>query len=264
MGKVIEIVTGRVTNPGATLTALTANTGNSFTVRAFDSGSAAWLHALWGQQATAGVIRVRSPKMHDAVQNLRYQNGAAVIRNLLPEPAQTRLYPTDVLTFEQSGGGAEVDSAALELYYDDLPGGDQKLALWEQVQPKIVNLLTVEVAVTGPTTSGDWSAGNALNASFDLLKADTLYALLGYTVDTASLAVGISGPDTSNYRLGGPGPTEPLEMRDWFIRQAMRRGKPYIPIINSNNRGGTLVSVAKVGAGGTINVDLSLAELSGM
>lgn len=262
MGKVIEILTGRTTNPGATLTALTANTNNSFTVRAFNDASMATLWGIWGQNATAGAIRVRSPKMHDAVQNLRYQNAAAVIRNLMPQPAMTRLYPTDVLTFEQSGGGAEVDAAALAVYYDDLPGGDARLSLWEQVSPRIVNLLTVEVAVTGPTTSGDWSAGNNLNASFDLLKADTDYAILGYTVDTASLAVGISGPDTANYRLGGPGPLEPLEMRDWFIRAAISRNKPFIPIINSNNRGGTQVSVAKVGAGGTINVDLSMAELS--
>lgn len=262
MGKAIEIVIGRVTNPGATITALTAGTNNSFTVRAFDAGASAWLHGMWGQQATAGVIRLRSPKMHDAVQNLRYQNAAAVIRNLLAEPSQSRLYPTDVLTFEQSGGGAEVDTAALEIYYDDLPGADQQLGLWEQVAPRIVNLLTVEVAVTGPTTSGDWSAGNALNATFDLLKADTRYAILGYSLDTASLAVGIAGPDTSNYRVGGPGPLEPLETSDWFVRQAMRRNKPYIPIVNSNNRGGTLVSVARVGAGGTINVDLCMAELS--
>ena len=262
MGKVFEIVTGRVTNPGATITGLTANTNTSYTVRSYTHASSAWLLGMWAQQATAGVVRVRSPKMHDAVQNLRYQSAAAVIRNLMPQPAQTRLYSTDVLTFEQSGGGAEVDSAALALYYDDLPGGDARLSLWEQVSPRIVNLLTVEVAVTGPTTSGDWSAGNALNASFDLLKADTDYALLGYELDVASLAIGFSGPDTANYRLGGPGPLEPLENRDWFIRQAISRQRAMIPIINSNNRGGTLVSVAKVGAGGTVNVDLSLAELS--
>lgn len=262
MGKMTEIVIGRVTNPDTTITALTAGTNNSFTVRAFEQSSSAWLHGIWTQQATAGTVRVRSPKMHDAVQGLRYGAPAATALNLMAEPSQTRLYSTDVLTFEMSGGAAEVDAAALEVYYDDLPGGDQRLAMWEAVSPKIVNMLTTEVSVAGPTTSGDWSAGNAINSLFDLLKADTMYAILGYVVNTASLAVGISGADTSNYRVGGPAPINALETRDWFVRQAIKRGKPYIPIINSNNRGGTLVSVARVGAGGTITVDLSMAELS--
>lgn len=262
MGRAVEIVTGRVTNPGATITALTANTGNSFTIRAFPSTSMAWLEGMWTQQATAGVYRIRSPKMHDSTQGIRYRAPAAVIRDFLADWQASRMYPTDVLTVEQSGGGAEVDAAAFQVYYEDLDGAEQRLSSWEQVKGSIVDLVTIEVAVTGPTTSGDWSAGNALNSAFDLLKADTKYAILGYQCDTESLAVGIQGPDTSNYRLGGPGCIEPLETRDLFIRQSVSSGRPHIPIINSNNRGGTLVSVAKVGAGGTVNVCLSAAELA--
>lgn len=262
MGRAMEVVTGRVTNPGATLTALTANTNNSFTVRAFPSSSKAWLEGMWTQQATAGVFRIRSPKMHDATQGIRYRAPAAVIRDFLADWQASQMYPTDVLTVELSGGGAEVDAAAYQIYYEDLDGADARLASWEQVRTSIVDLLTIEVAVTGPTTSGDWSAGNALNSAFDLLKADTKYAILGYQCDTESLAVGISGPDTSNYRLGGPGCIEPLETRDLFVRQSVSSGRPHIPILNSNNRGGTLVSVAKVGAGGTVNVCLSAAELA--
>lgn len=262
MGRAMEIITGRVTNPGATLTALTANTGNAFTVRAFSDSSTAWLEGIWAQQATAGVVRVRSPKLHDSTQGIRYRTPAAVIRNFIADPSASRLYSTDVLTVEQSGGGAEVDSAALMIYYDDLPGGDQQLALWEQVKPSIVNLLTIEVAITGPATSGDWSAGNAINSTFDLLKADTRYAIFGYQTDAEVLAVGLAGADTSNYRVGGPGCIEPLETRDWFIRQSMMTGRPHIPIINSNNRGNTLASVARITAAGTVNVSFSAAELS--
>lgn len=261
MGRASEIIVGRVTSPGATITALTPGTGNSFTVRAFGSGRA-YLEGIWAQQATAGVVRLRSAKMHDSTQGIRYRSPAAVIRNFLADTSDTLLYSTDVLTFEQSGGGAEVDAAALMVYYEDLDGADAKLATWEQVAPRIANLLTVEVAVTGPTTSGDWAAGNALNSAFDLLKADTKYAILGYQVDTESLAVGIAGPDTANYRVGGPGCIEPIETRSWFVRQALASNRPHIPIVNSNNRGGTQVSVAKIGAGGTVNVCLSMAELT--
>jgi hypothetical protein len=261
MGKALEIIAGRVTNPGATLTALTANTGNSFAVRALNSGRA-FLEGIWTQQATAGVVRVRSAKMHDAVQGIRIRSAAGVIRSLIGPQPETPLYSTDTLTFELSGGAAEVDAAALQIFYEDLAGGDANLALWEQISPRIANVLTAEVAVTGPTTSGDWSAGNAINSTFDVLKADTKYALLGYSVDTESLAVGIQGPDTANYRLGGPGMIEPLEARDYFIRQSIGQGRPHILVFNSNNKGGTLVSVCKVGAGGTVNVSLQLAELT--
>lgn len=261
MGKAHEIVAGRVTNPGATLTALTANTGNSFTVKAFSSGKA-YLEGMWGQAATAGVLRVRSPKMHDNVQGIRLRIPAAVIRNGMGDGTETVLYSTDVLTVEQSGGGAETDAGALSIYYEDLDGSDAKLSMWEQIAPRIVNITSCEVAVTGPTVTGDWAAGNALNSTFATLKANTNYAVLGYQSDAEVLAVGLVGPDTGNYRTGGPGCIEPLETRNWFVRQSQAHNRPHIPVINSNNAGGTNVTVARITTGGTINVGLQLAELS--
>jgi hypothetical protein len=208
------------------------------------------------------VIRVRSPKLHDAVQGIRYRAPAAVTRNFLADQAAQRLYSTDTLIPEQSGGGAETDVLAMMIYYQDLPGASAMLALWEQVRSQIVELVTVEVAVTGPVTAGDWSAGNTLNSFTDLLKADTKYAILGYQSDTECAAVGVKGPDTSNYRVGGPGCIEPIETRDWFVSQSISRGTPHIPIINANNKGATLVHVAKATAAGTVNVCLSMAELA--
>ena len=262
MGKAFEIVAGRVTNPGATFTALTANTGNTFAVRAFDNSSTAWLENVWGQEATKGAIRIRSPKMHDAVNGLRWTVPAAVIRGFMADPVDTRLYSTDTLTVEMSGGAAEIDAGAYVVYYDDLPGIDAQLGMWDTIKPSIVDLVTVPVSVTGPTTSGDWSAGNTINSLVDTLKADTKYAILGYQCDTESLAVAIAGPDTGNLRVGGPGCVEPIETRSWFVRDSGPGMRPHIPVINSNNRGGTLVSVAKVGAGGTVAVELTLAELT--
>lgn len=262
MPKAYEIITGRVLNPGATITALTANSGSSFVVRAFNSTARAWLEGVWSQNATAGVARVRSPKMHDSTQGIRYRTPAATIRDFVSDFSKQPLYPTDTLVVEASGGGAETDCLALAVYYEDLDGSDAKLASWEQIAAQVVNLLTVEVAVTGPATAGDWSAGVALNSFTDLLKADTKYALLGYQTDTEVCAVGIQGPDTGNYRVGGPGCIEPLETRDWFVRQSRDSGLPHIPILNSNNKGGTTVAVTKATAAGTINIDLSLAELA--
>lgn len=261
MGVAMEVVAGRVLNPGATITALTPNTNNTFTIRSFPEQAPAYMSGLWAQNATAGVVRIRSPRMHDNVQNIRFQSPAASIRDFFPDDAQQRLYPNDPLTFEQSGGVAETDSAAFLAYYTDLPGIAARLAMWEQIKPRIKNLLTVEVATTGPVTAGDWSAGNVFTTSFDLLKSDTDYAVLGYQTGTACLAVAFASSDTGNLRVGGPGPTEAIETRDWFISLGKALGAPTIPVINSNNKGSTNSFVALNTAAGTINVDWFMAEL---
>ena len=258
----IEVVTGRVTNPGATLTPLTANTNNTFTVRDFPESSMAMLEGLWTQNATAGAVRVRSPRFHDDVQGIRKVANAASVFNLFGDMEFQRLYPNDPLRFDMSGGGAEVDAAAMLIYYRDLGGIAARLEMWESIKPRIVDMCGQVVDVAGPTTSGDWSAGTGIAATNDNLKADTDYAILGYEVNTESLAVAVAGTDTGNLRVGGPGPLNPIETRDWFVGLSLATGTPHIPVFNSNNRGNTLVHVARVGAGGTITVSLQLARLA--
>jgi hypothetical protein len=207
-------------------------------------------------------VRVRSARLHDIAQAIRYRVLANTTRNFLPDDARQRLYPQDQLTFEMSGGAAETDSAAMLVYYNDLPGINATLKMWEEIKPRIQNLLTAEVAVAGPATAGDWSGGTALNATFDTFKPNTDYAVLGYLSDTAGLAVGVSSSRTGNLRVGGPETTEAIETRDWFVSLSKALGAPCIPVINSAERASTLVSVAANTAAGTHNVGLTLAELS--
>lgn len=258
----IQVVTGRTVNPGATVTALTPNTGDSFTIRSFPEQSPAYLSGLWAQNATAGAVQIRSPRMHDFVQNIRYQSPAAAVRNLLPDAAQQRAYPNDPLTFAMSGGGAETDSAAFLAYYTDLPGIQARLAMWDQIKPRIKNLATIEVAVAGPVTAGDWSPGTVITTSFDLLKSDTDYAWLGYQSGTNALAVALQSSDTGNLKIGGPGPVESIETRDWFISLSQALNAPAIPILNANNKGSTNAFVALNTAAGTVTVDFLVAELT--
>lgn len=261
MGRALEVVTGRVTNPGATLTALTANSGNSFTIRDFPEGNIACIEGMWTQQATAGAFQIHSPRMHDDVRGIRFTAAAANVFNMLDDWAEQFLFPNDPLRVELSGGGAEVDSGAFLVYYQNLPGVDARLHMWEEIKSRIVNHLTVVVAVAGPATSGDWSAGTVITVSSDLLKADTDYAVLGYTNDAEVLAVGLSSSDTGNLRVGGPGPVNAIETRDWFISLALAHGTPHIPVFNSNNRGSTNAFVARITAAGTVNVAFHLAQL---
>lgn len=257
----LEVITGRVLNPGAALTGVTANSGDTFNVRNMNSGNG-YLEAVWAQSASAGAVRVRSNRMHDAAQAIRYRVAANVIRELTPFAAEQQVFSQDALTVEQSGGGAETDSVSLLMYYDDVAAVGQRLASWDQVKGRVVNLLTQEVAIGGPATAGDWSAGTVLNATFDTLKAGRDYAWLGYVTDTACNAIALRGSDTGNVRVGGPGPTEPLETRDWFIRLSQQTGRPLIPIFNMANKLAILAFVALNTAAGTVNVGFSFAELS--
>ncbi len=264
MGLALEVIGAKATNPGAGPTAATPSAGDSFAVRNFVDSSNAWLDNLWGQEGTAGFIQVRSAKMHDNVRGIRERVIITNPRALLADQVRQRLYPQDALTVEVAGGAAETDAFGLLVYYEDIPGLDAQLAMWPQVSPRIANILTVELAMVAPTVAGDWSAGTALNAASgaDLTKANTDYALLGYVTDTVCTSISVRGPDTGNVRAGGPGTTEAIETRDWFVSLSLALERPCIPIINSANKGATIVAQQNNAAAGTPNVNLILAELT--
>lgn len=258
----LEVVAGRVTNPGAGFTALTPNAGQTFNVRDYPRTSAAMLEGLWTQQVTAGQVRIRSPRLHDDTQGIRKIAAGGAVRNLFGDEYEQRLEPNDPLRFEMTGGAAEVDAAAMLIYYRDLGGIAARLEMWESIKPRVEAIMGQVVDVAGPALTGDWSAGTTIVTPNDNLKADRDYAILGYEVSAECLAVAVVGTDTGNIRVGGPGPTEAIETRDWFVSLSKHHGTPHIPVINSNNRGNTLVQVARITAAGTVNVSLQLALLS--
>jgi hypothetical protein len=258
----MEVLAFRALNPGATLTTVTDDQGSPHTIRDAPEAAAIWLEELWAQNATAGEVRVISPKLHDNTQGLRFQSPAGAVRSFLGDEVRQRLYANDPLTIQVSGGGAETDCVGALVYYDDITGIQQNLHTWEEVQPRIIEFMGHLVQVTGPTTAGDWSAGNALNSFSSQMKADETYALLGYLCATTELAIGLVGADTGGLRIGGPGPTEAIETRDWFTSLARATGKPCIPFIKANNFASSTLAVARATTGGTDNVTLLFARLS--
>jgi len=258
-----EVINGYASDPSTTFTALTQSTGDSATIRNFLLSDMAYLEGMWTQCATAGVFRIRSPKLHDNVQGIRKRNIAAVTRQLFTGPNEQELYPQDNLIVEITGGASEVDTGAFLVYYNNLPGASSQLFTRAQIEARIVNLVDVEVATTTSGTAGDYGGAAALNATFDLLKANTNYAILGYGVSTAGLSVGIRGPDTSNYRVGGPATTELLETRDWFNKLSDQYGRPHIPVINSANKASTFIDVVQNTTSVSQVVELYMAQLSG-
>lgn len=261
MGIAYYLTAGRVTNPGAAFTAVTVNTGDSLQVPFFDDAMGGYLENAWAHEATPGVLRVRSPKLHDNVQGLRLINPEAAAKPLLPDEADQPLVSMDTLTVDMTGGAAETDVAVLAIYLNNMKGADQQLATWDQIKPRIKNMMTNEVDCTAPATIGNWNAGNAFNLTFDQLHANTMYAVLGYTVSVACAAIAIAGPDTSQLKCGGPGTVDSRTTRDWFVRQSIQSGRPHIPIILAQNKGATLVYTLSASAPAAINVGLILAEL---
>jgi hypothetical protein len=262
MGKAYEIVSGRAVNPGAAFTALTPSSGASFAVRSADMASGVMLDAMWAKGGTAGAFRIRSPRLHDNVQGIKYNYLINAPRDWLYGYQQQPLEPQDVLIPEITGGAAETDTGYFGIYYNNLPGIDARLSDWPSVSPRIRNILTVQVAVAGAATLGDWSAGTALNATQDLLKANVDYALLGYTTDTQVGALAVPGADTGHLKVGGPGTTEAIETWAYFVEQSQLSGRPYIPVINAANKQNTLVFQQDNLAGATVNAFLSMAELA--
>lgn len=261
MPRALQLIAGTVNAAGAGFNTVTAAPGDSFTVASGVSEGAIQLEQLWGAGAVTDILRVFSPRMHDNTQGIRVQVGTTKYRTLLPWDADQPLYPADTPTFQTDATGAG-QTGLLALYeYMDLPGANPRLATWDDVNPRIEQLSYVEVDVTASATVGTWGAGVAINANFDNFKANRDYAWLGYTVNAGCLGIGVTGPDTSNYRIGGAGDPDPIYTREIWKRASMDSGRAFIPIIAANNKGGTLVQAVDVAASTAVHVSLCLGLL---
>jgi len=243
MGKLLEMISGFVTAPSTNQTAVTYGSGASGQVRTAKPGSLIKLLAAWTDQQTAGYLRIRSSRLHDAAQGIRLYSVASDVENLIPYGSPQRLYPGDVLSIDLSGSATagDIESMGALLYYDDLEGVDAKLITFEEMQKRGVNYVSVENTLA-LLNAGGFSGEEAINSEYDLLKANTDYALVGYTVNTECACVSWRGVDTGNARVGGPGnETEKEQTANWFVTLARRFNMPLIPVFNANNKSGILV-----------------------
>jgi hypothetical protein len=246
MGKALEIIAGYATAPSTTFTALTMAAGNTLTIRNAPLESDIRMLQAWALNQTAGTLRIRSPRLHDNVQGIRLDVTAGDPKPLFPWGVGQKLYPQDTLIAELTGSATsgDIEQAAMLIYYSDLKGVDARLASVEDVLRRGVNLVAVENSITNGT-SGGWSAEEAINAEFDLLKANTDYALIGYLIDAECTAVRWRGADTGNLGVGGPGDELGRDFTShWFMELSRVFGLPLIPVFNSANKAGILIDVA--------------------
>jgi len=246
-----------------TWTAAAGFTGQSGTVRNTALGSKVSLEAMWADSAQATGFRVRSPRLHDNVRGIELDAPATSQINALGWRPWTPLVPQDLLIVEASGAAADATGVYLDMSYASLPGSDGNYATWDQIKPRIVDIMTQPYYPSALATANNWSAGAALNTSADLMKANTWYAWLGAVLSTPCGAVAIQGPDTGGLKVGMPGGNNVMESREWFAEFDQFSEEPAIPIINSANKAGTFIYVGYEAASYTGNMDLLFAELSG-
>lgn len=262
MGRALELVSGSATAPGATLTAMTAFSGNSFNIRSFPFESYAALVQAWADNQAAGVLRYRSARMHDAAQGLRFSTVAGRVQPLLADQVKQTLYPQDAITAEISGSAVagDVEVGCFLAYYDDLPGVEAQLFAPEEIFGRIKNYAAVFNSIA-KGAAGGYSGEESIDENASL-KANTLYAILGGYTDTEVAAVRYRGPFAGNLGLGFPGEPDIAHVtNDWFVSLSQQLGKPCIPVFNSADRGNTLIDVAGDENAATVLVTTVLAEL---
>jgi hypothetical protein len=266
MPRALEVIAGFVTNPGATLTTLTMSTGLSATIRGTDTSKGTWMLSTWAFNATAGEFRITSPRLHDQAQGIRNRVTAALAGPLVPGHTNAgfaqRLYAQDNVTMQLSGGGAELDTAAMLIGYDDLAGIAGRFIDTATLRKSGVNIVTAEVTVTAVAT-GNFGGAVAINSSFDNLIANTDYAVMGGMTDTRGCVIGITAVDFGNLRVGFPAePSLRDETQNWFLQLSEAFRAPYIPVFNSANKTTTLIDVQTTGTGGTYIINLELVQLA--
>lgn len=260
----LDTITSTGTAINTTLAATTIASGDSFQVKNGAPNSDIWLLQAWADNQAAGEVRIRSPKMHDNVDAIRTRVQAGVVKPLLPVGAAQRLYAQDVEIVELAGSATagDIESVVQQIYYSDLGGQNARLQTWDAIRPRIKNIIGMRLAITLGSTVG-YNGARAINADVDLMRANTDFALLGMTTNTECAAVTLRGPDTANLRVAVPGEPDLTEDTMWWFRWlSMHYNLPTIPVLNSANKGGTLVDCVNDENGGTANVVIWLAELS--
>lgn len=246
---------------GPVLTAVVAGSGSSFTVRNTSFSSPITLVDIWHEASHKGEVQVTSPKLVPVSNGIRYQVPTGLADFLLPGPPFQSLTPQDNLAVFTNGTAADVNLAAIQTYYSDLPGIDMTLKMPGDISGQTDFVFGWPVACTSSGTAGNQNT-TVVTTTIDSSIANTWYALLGYVVDVAVGCVGLSGVDTSQSFIGGPGDIDPRFTRNYFADLSVRTGMPCIPLWNAANKANTNITLIDHAASTVVNVTMVLAQLS--
>lgn len=261
MPRAIQTISGFFTAAGAGTNVATPAPGDTFNVPSFDINNKARLLQMYASGATTDFVRFRTPRAHDNNQGLRLRVGTILAAELLPWWVSEVVYPADTPTVEIDATGAGTGAVLVDYEFDDLPGVSPRLANLADIQSRIVHIMGCEVDVTSGAI-GAWGASAALNGNFDNFEAGADYAWLGYTLTTACHGLAVTGKDTGNLKIGGPGNADPRWTSDYFVYMSEQTGRACIPIIAANNKASTVLQNVDIAAATATKATLLLAQLA--
>ena len=272
MGTILDsILAYKDSLTGSAFEALTAASGDSFSLRWLGDGTQAELLECWGaNNATLCEFSIRSPLLHDNVRGMRFKHmfnptasGADGNPQVYLAPYWKQPYePTDTLIVEANGAASDDVTFCQLVKYTSPNVQGARLLTAQEVEARTVNLVGIATSPVPHATTSTWGASEAIDTDDNRLKANTDYALLGATTDLPVTACKIFGPDTANFGIPFPGSWDEKITAGWFYEMAKRWNEPLIPVINSNNKGVTYIAAAQVGGGTAPTVALQLAQLS--
>lgn len=264
-----------VTNVSATLTPGTAVAGDSLTVRSFPPPAKAHLLNVFGLPAktnTTLTVEIKSPRLHDAVHGIHMVGPNFSVATVSPfDPtiygiksgAPDQLESQDTLEVDIQGGGndgTEVDAVVMQIYYENLPGVNWRSITTAQLKARGILKVGVPVSITPTVATRAWQGGVAITSTYDVLKANRDYALLGFQVQSAAGAqdstfvASLRSADTGNLRVVCPVFTGyPALGQNYFpdlSRMYETADFGFIPVFNASNKGSMIVDIAA--AGGTL------------
>lgn len=246
---------------GPVLTAVPAGAGSTFVVRNAPLSSSVYLIDMWEKSAAVGQARVASPNLVPVSNGIRIQVPTGLADFLLPRSQQQTLVPQDILTVSALGTAANVNGIALQTYYQNLGPNGMNLFNPGDINGNYEFIFGWPVAAAASATTGAQGLTN-ITTTVDSSDANKYYAVLGYQTDTAVLAVGISGIDTSQLFCGGPGDTAGYRTNGYFQDLSLEIGMPCIPVWNAANKGNTNIVVVDNAASTAANVTLILAQMN--
>ena len=261
MGRALETVIGfasPASTTAGTYVPLTAHSAQSFAVRASDGVPSARVLSPWAQFAKAGFLQVKSPRLHDTTiadtMLVQIDTSPFCQKPLWDLDQDEPGYSTDVLTVQLTTLANDASpsdySVALPIYYPSISGIDQSmitnamLASYSDPNSKVGDHYISWVTPESAATAGDLGTGVAINSINDQFYADGAYALQGYLCNDSLATVAITGTDTGNLWVGGPGSQDGDLTRGWFESLAAKLQLPLIPVIKANNRNNTYVAIA--------------------
>ena len=259
MGAALELLTFNQTDAPAAFAAMTANVGNSATIRNASANSKIWLLTAWGMATGQAVnVRVRSPLLHDNVQGIRTHIQVNNVAILLDPKFPEKMFPQDALLVEiqsiTADAATNVHGFSMLVYYEDLIGAAANLISPDFLMAKREHTMTTENTIT-TTATGAYSGEEALSAELSQFKANTFYAIAGYTCDVTGGSVRYRGIFSSNLGVGGPAEADDqFFTMNFFVWLSERSGKPCIPAFNSADIAAVLIDATQDEGGADILV----------